>query len=192
MKTSYYYIDSYGERHGPLPIEYFKQKGINGHTWVWHEGIPHWVEAHTLPPLRGYMDNTLPKSFSDKGGLIHFNEERHDLPGSLHSSMIERNMRTQKLPKSWLIESILAMVLCCVPIGIVAIIYASRVIPLWQKGHYGEALSASYKAEFWVKLAAVFTVLLWVVYIILWMFTPIAEDSVIWYNKIFNGPRDTI
>jgi hypothetical protein len=53
-------------------------------------------------------------------------------------------------PKNWLVESILVTLFCCVPFGIVAIIYASKVNGLYHGGAHTEALKASDRAKTWV------------------------------------------
>ena len=55
-------------------------------------------------------------------------------------------------PKTWLVESILVTVLCCLPFGIVGIVYASRVSSLLKSGNYAEAVEASKNAGKWTKI----------------------------------------
>lgn len=56
-------------------------------------------------------------------------------------------------PKTWLVESILVTVLCCLPLGIPAIVYASKVESLFYAGHAEEAEQASRTAGKWTKIA---------------------------------------
>ena len=46
-------------------------------------------------------------------------------------------------PDSNLVWGILCTVLCCLPLGIVSIVYASKVSGLWAQGRYAEAQEAS-------------------------------------------------
>lgn len=55
-------------------------------------------------------------------------------------------------PKNWLVESILVTILCCLPFGIVGIIYASKVNSEWAAGRYAEAETASKEAGKWTKI----------------------------------------
>ncbi|MDQ2985572.1 MAG: CD225/dispanin family protein [Armatimonadota bacterium] len=50
-------------------------------------------------------------------------------------------------PKNYLIESILATVLCCLPFGIAAIVNASKVDRLAYQGDYSGATEAANKAK---------------------------------------------
>lgn len=55
-------------------------------------------------------------------------------------------------PKSWMVESILVLIFCCLPFGIVGVVYASKVSGLYQTGHYAEAEQASRDAGKWTKI----------------------------------------
>jgi hypothetical protein len=54
---------------------------------------------------------------------------------------------------SYLAQSILVTIFCCVPFGIVAIVYAARVSSLLAAGDYQGALEASSKAKMWCWIA---------------------------------------
>ena len=55
-------------------------------------------------------------------------------------------------PKNWLVESILVTVLCCLPFGIVGIIYAAGVNSKYDAGNYADALESSRQAGRWTKI----------------------------------------
>lgn len=61
-------------------------------------------------------------------------------------------MSDQVCPKTWLAESILVTVLCCLPFGIVGIVYASKVSTLYMQGLYDQAAEASSSAKAWTLL----------------------------------------
>lgn len=69
-------------------------------------------------------------------------------------------------PKTWLAESILATLFCCLPFGIVGIVFASKVSSLYASERYDEAEQASAdagkwtKISFWVGLAGILIYLL--------------------------------
>ena len=54
--------------------------------------------------------------------------------------------------KSYLAESILIALLCCLPFGIVGIVYAAKVSGLVAAGNYSEAQKVAGKAKFWTWL----------------------------------------
>lgn len=54
-------------------------------------------------------------------------------------------------PKNYLVESILITVLCCLPLGIVGIINATKVESLFAAGDYVGAQHAADEAKKWCK-----------------------------------------
>ncbi|MDD3967905.1 MAG: CD225/dispanin family protein [Proteiniphilum sp.] len=56
-------------------------------------------------------------------------------------------------PSNWLWQSIVATALCCLPFGIVGIIYAVKVDSLYFTGRYDEAERVAGKARLWTLLA---------------------------------------
>lgn len=61
---------------------------------------------------------------------------------------------TPVCPKTWMVESILVTILCCLPLGIVGIINASKVNSLFSAGDYAGAQKASAEAGKWTKIGA--------------------------------------
>lgn len=62
-------------------------------------------------------------------------------------------METKVCPKTWLTESILVTLFCCLPLGIVGIINATQVSSLFAQGAYDAALHKSNEAGRWTKIA---------------------------------------
>lgn len=58
-------------------------------------------------------------------------------------------------PDSYLVWAILSTVCCCLPFGIVSIVYASKVDGLYRAGLYDEAQRASDDAKKWAIISAV-------------------------------------
>ena len=52
-------------------------------------------------------------------------------------------------PENYLVWAILSTVLCCMPFGVVSIVYASKVDSLWTMGQYTAAEEAAQKAKKW-------------------------------------------
>lgn len=78
--------------------------------------------------------------------------------------MNELNQRP--CPETNLIWAILCTVMCCLPLGIVAIIKATSVESLWREGRYEEAQKASDDAKkfsLWGAIAAVICVVIYFV-----------------------------
>ncbi len=71
----------------------------------------------------------------------------------------------QNRPNNYLVLSILSTIFCCWPLGIPAIVYASRVNTKFDEGDYQAAQEASNKAKNWTIWSAVAAVLVWILYV---------------------------
>lgn len=58
-------------------------------------------------------------------------------------------------PPSNLVWAILTTVLCCIPAGVVSIVFAAQVGGRWAAGDHAGAHDASRKARLWAIIAAV-------------------------------------
>ena len=58
-------------------------------------------------------------------------------------------------PDNNMVWAILSTVLCCLPLGIIAIIKASKVEQLWYQGFHAEAQKAADDAKKWAIWSAV-------------------------------------
>ena len=58
-------------------------------------------------------------------------------------------------PESYLVWAILSTVCCCLPFGVVSIVYASKVDGLYRAGLFDEAQRASDEAKKWAIISAV-------------------------------------
>ena len=61
-------------------------------------------------------------------------------------------METNTCPKTWMAESILVTIFCCLPFGIAGIVFAANVSSLYAAGKYEEAEAASKNAGKWTKI----------------------------------------
>lgn len=63
-------------------------------------------------------------------------------------------------PPNHLVMAIVTTVACCLPFGIVSLVYSNKVNTLWQTGQYNEAVEASNKAKTWwiVSIVSFFVV----------------------------------
>jgi hypothetical protein len=134
--SNYYYTDG-TEKFGPFTLEELKSKGITKETKVWFHPMPDWKAAGEVPemnPLFGDYDPTIPP------------------PTTSANQTQSQNMTNQMPPKTWLVESILVTILCCLPFGIVGIVYASKVESLFYAGSIEASKKASEDAGRWTKI----------------------------------------
>lgn len=69
-----------------------------------------------------------------------------------------------------LVWSILATILCCVPLGIYAIVLSTRVDPLVAQGKIEEARAMADKAKKWVIYTVIAGVIVWIISIAFYVF----------------------
>ena len=98
------------------------------------------------PPMPGYRPQPSPQQIYNDGyrrGLEDGNK-------------LDADTDTSKCPPSNMVWAVLATVLCCMPAGIVSIVYASRVSGLYHKGDFVGAKRASDRAAYWALGSAIF------------------------------------
>ena len=71
---------------------------------------------------------------------------------------------------NYLIPAILATLFCCLPVGVVSIIFATQVNSKVASGDLAGAAEASRKAKMFMFIAVGGGVLVWVICIVLWVF----------------------
>ena len=77
-------------------------------------------------------------------------------------------MSEQVCPKTWMAESILVTVFCCLPFGIAGIVFASKVSSLYAAGNYEAALQASKDAGKWTKFGFIVGLVVIVLYLLVY------------------------
>ncbi len=70
-------------------------------------------------------------------------------------------------PNSYLALAIISTILCCLPTGIVSIIYSTKVNSLYEDGKYDEAERSSKNAKTWGIVSIAVAVLGWILYILI-------------------------
>jgi hypothetical protein len=139
-----WYYSKNGQQLGPISEQELSSKSSSGEIsardLVWKEGMSDWkplgeVMRFTpsgIPPMPRSMEGSVmmqqPPVFT--GGQI-----RPEIP-------------------SYLWQSIVATVLCCMPFGIVAIVYAAKVDSCIATGNWLAANEASRNAKTWVIVSA--------------------------------------
>jgi len=69
-------------------------------------------------------------------------------------------------PSSYLALAIISTILCCLPTGIVSIIYATKVNSAYEDGKYNEANKASKNAKMWGFISIGIALFGWIIYIL--------------------------
>jgi hypothetical protein len=76
----------------------------------------------------------------------------------------------QRAPDNYLVWAILVTVFCCLPFGIVSLVYSTRVSGQWAQGQYAEAQASAEKAKKWAIIGVIASGVVWVIVTILCFF----------------------
>ena len=79
--------------------------------------------------------------------------------------------------KTYLAQSIIVTLCCCIPFGIVAIVYAARVSSLAASGNIAAAQEASRKANMWSWIAFGVGLAANAIYVIIQLLIPVIEEA---------------
>lgn len=134
-----YYIIIGNAKQGPFPKEELMQKGLTENSLVWCAGMSEWKKASEVADLADLLQQMPPEP--------------------------PQSMRI--MPRTWLLESILVTLFCCLPFGIVGIINATKVESLYLSGQYDMAEYYSREAKKWTIWGLVSSAILVMLYLFL-------------------------
>ena len=130
----YYYSDGL-QKYGSFSLDELRAKNLHPKTLVWHHPGEKWIPAAQYPELEGYLSEDPPRvelgEAAPKGRDVFFD---------------------RTLPRTWLVESILVTIFCCLPFGIVGIVNAAKVETRYSCGDYDGALRSSREAGKWTQI----------------------------------------
>lgn len=150
-----YYTIRNGKRQGPLTIEQLQEAGLTRTTKVWREGLTDWTDAADVEELAAMATEATPPPVTPPRQEAN----RTDPP---------------PMPKTWLVESILVTLLCCLPFGVAAIVFSSQVESMYQLGNYEMAEHKSAQARKMVLWGFGLGLTLIVAYVGFWLFAMVA------------------
>ncbi len=135
MNTYYYLLN--GKQEGPATVDEIAKLGLGKDTLVWRTGMPQWLPIAQVEELKVHVAVAPPPPPS---------------PGQQPQTPPPHAAQSCKPsePTNYLAYSIIATLLCCLPAGIVSIIYANKANSLWSNGAYGEAEKAKNNARIWL------------------------------------------
>ncbi len=133
-----YWIIVNGEQRGPYTLdELTSRPDLTPQTPVWHEGLSDWTTADRLPELTGPRCAARPPK------------------SSFTATVSPTGGEPLTRPRTYMFWALAATLCCCLPTGIVAIIYAAKVSPAFNAGDYEGAKRASERAGWWCIISAV-------------------------------------
>lgn len=132
-----YYIYSNNVKKGPFSLEELKNQSISHNTMIWKVGFSNWTPASQVPELADILSEIPPELVQTK----------------------------PIMPDTWLVQSILATICCCLPFGIVGIVNATKVESYYMRGDYANAIRSSENAKKWTIWAVIAAVIFVVLYV---------------------------
>ncbi len=129
---------------GPLTVEQLKACGLTVETLVWREGFDQWVAAGTVAEIASI--------FAPADAWAQYASGENTSIGQPQQVQQEAK---PPCPNTYLAWAIIATIFCCIPFGIVSIIYAGQVSTKYNQGDYAGALKSSERAALWLIVAIV-------------------------------------
>jgi len=128
-----WYYSKDGTQHGPIAQQELQAKLQSGEVkqdaLLWREGMSDWTAANQLSEFT---------STSPAAGNTPYSTPVSQ-PGALPATP----------PPTYLWQAIVVTLFCCMPLGIPAIVFASKVEALHARGNLQGSLDASRKAKMW-------------------------------------------
>ena len=143
----YFYIDDSEQQQGPVNGNDFRKYGVTEKTLVWRAGMENWQPAGSVPELSVIFVQPPAPPISSSSSAKPENEASRERPQA-HTDFVGK-------PDNYLIWAILTTILCCLPLGIVAIVYSSKVDTLWSAGDKIGAKEAADKSKLFSILSLV-------------------------------------
>lgn len=155
-----YYVARNGQPEGPFTLEELAQQGIRPDTLVYNESMPNWTPAGNVPEIQAsVLGGAQPAQNVPNGGYAPCAGQPYQQQAPYQQSYqqpyqqpFQQQAQMGPSPKTWLVESILVTLFCCLPFGIIGIIYSAGVSSAYNSGNYQEAVRKSAKAGTWTKV----------------------------------------
>ncbi|MDG5800544.1 CD225/dispanin family protein [Marinilabiliaceae bacterium ANBcel2] len=140
----YFYLDG-DDRLGPFSKEELQTHNVDHDTKIWFQGLSDWTRAGDIAELEDVFETASsppppppPLSSSNPYSDTHiFSKDKINYSAP---------------PKTWLVESILVTLFCCLPFGIVGIVNASKVESRFYSGDIEGSQRASAEAKRWTLI----------------------------------------
>lgn len=175
QSKKYFYTDGQ-HQYGPFSLDELQAQSISRETKIWYQGLENWTPAKDLPELAAIFQAPTPPAYNNPAPPPPYQQaqssyEGQQPPYQQQQPYQQPYQQSGVPPKTWLMESILATIFCCLPFGIAGIIYASKVESKFYSGDVAGAEQASLEARkwtmvsFWVQLGFIIVYLLFILVI---------------------------
>jgi hypothetical protein len=156
-----YWINHKGVQSGPVELEALKEMGLTSQAYVWREGMADWMKITQMPELQGmYAMEAQPAA---EPAVAAAQPESVDQPvqqTDVQQPQYVPQQPAEPCPPTNMVWAVLATILCCIPLGVVGIIYANKVSKLYLAGDIEGAKKASETGAWWI-IAAITIGIIW-------------------------------
>lgn len=158
-----YWVIIDGTRLGPMEKDAIRNLNIGPNTPIWRSGFADWKTASNVPELADILIEKLPdvppQTVNCNIATPYYQQPQpyYTLPLQQQQHQIQQPdlRQNQPMPSTYLAWSIITMLICCIPTGIVALIYSCKVSSRWATGDFDGARKASETAAMWIIVSVV-------------------------------------
>lgn len=182
--NDYFYLDANNQQQGPVSPDRFAALGVTAETLVWCNGMKDWAPAGSVAELAQLFHPSAEASSAspqqpvapppyNTGGSTYGTGAGNSYGTQYQNGTQQYQSGTQQYqnaagawncappkPDNYLVWAILTTVCCCMPFGIVSIVYASKVDSLYIAQQYVAAQQAADNAKKWAIISAI-SVVIW-------------------------------
>lgn len=175
----YFYLTPQNEQKGPVEASQLTALGVNANTLVWTEGMAQWTPAGQVQELASFFAPAAQPATPPTPSYAAQQVAPQPAPQPAQQAAPQSVVYVQTNPSGTsqpaipkpgnnMILAVLTTVFCCLPLGIVGIVYASKVDGLYFAGDYAGALSAAKSARTWSVIGIVASLVISVIYFLIY------------------------
>lgn len=170
-----YYAMIDGEQKGPYDLNQLVEAGLRPSTYIWHKGLQDWIKAEEDPDICRFYRNRLydimhpqPVSTAADGFKVLPDQNEKTVNGSRTRfdmylketgeqlptlEEIDARQNTDIRPVSMVGYAWLVTIVCFLPTGLVALVYAYKSRKAWNHGHSTEAHDYCRMSKMWTGIS---------------------------------------
>jgi hypothetical protein len=172
MANGEWYFARGNQQQGPVALQAIQDMLRNGQLQptdlVWRQGMASWLAASQVPEVYGQQGQVAAPAppYAPPGQPAL---GQYGAPGQPMPYYGQQPIPPGQTIPNYLVQSILVTLFCCLPFGIVSIVYAAQVNSKLAAGDYAGALDSSQKAKTWSMWSFIIGLVFTVGYFILMM-----------------------
>lgn len=169
-----YWVSINNNQVGPMSLDDVIALDPSADMLVWHPGMPDWDKAANLPELAHLFGADYEECVDsqtieteaqpqpeqtveepDQEPVLEPAPKVEEPKSQPQPQPKQETAPAEPCPPNYLVWTVLVTVMCCVPLGVISLIYSSQVKTKYNAGDIEGAKKASSKTELWLILAFV-------------------------------------